>query len=95
MNSTHQKVKLAVAALGVAAGLTALCVRAAGDQGIVEAEKPAALTVHIDGHGGGSIARKLNEMHAQMARDGWQFADMEPHIENGDTEGVWITYTKP
>jgi hypothetical protein len=39
--------------------------------------------------------QKLNEMHSQMARDGWQFADMEPHTENGDTEGVWITYTKP
>jgi hypothetical protein len=34
--------------------------RTAGGQ-IVEAEKPAALTVHIDGHGGGEIANKANE----------------------------------
>jgi hypothetical protein len=82
MNSTNQKLKMAAAALGVAAGLSAMFAW-------------AALTVHIDGHGGGGIAKKLNEMHAQMARDGWQFADMEPHTENGDTEGAWVTYTKP
>lgn len=95
MNGTNQKLRMAVTALGVAAGLSAMFAWAAGGQDIVEAEKPAALTVHIDGHGGGGIAKKLNEMHAQMARDGWQFADMEPHTENGDTEGVWVTYTKP
>jgi hypothetical protein len=94
MNSTNQKIRTTVAMLGVAAGLSAMFARADGGQ-IVEAEKPAALTVHIDGHGGGGIAKKLNEMHAQMARDGWEFADMEPHTENGDTEGVWVTYTKP
>jgi hypothetical protein len=94
MNSRNQKLKLALAALGVAAGLSAMFARTAGGQ-IVEAEKPAALTVHIDGHGGGEIANKANEMHAQMARDGWEFADMEPHTEDGDNEGVWVTYTKP
>jgi hypothetical protein len=66
MNGRNQKFSMAVAALGVAAGLTAMFAWAGG-QDLVEAEKAAALTVHIDGHGGGSIAKKLNEMHAQMA----------------------------
>lgn len=94
MNSSNHKLRMAVAALGVAAGLSAMFAWAGGQE-VVEAEKPAARTVHIDGHGGGSIAKKLNEMHAKMAKDGWQFADMEPHTENGDTEGAWVTYTKP
>ena len=34
-------------------------------------------------------------MHAKMEKDGWRFADLEAQTENGDTEGVWLTYTKP
>jgi len=30
-----------------------------------------------------------------MEKDGWRFADLETNSENGDTEGFWLTYTKP
>ena len=40
-------------------------------------------------------AKDVNAMHAKMEKDGWRFADLESNNENGDTEGVWLTYTKP
>jgi len=62
------------------------------------AEPPKAttvVTVYINAHGGNSIAKETNESHAKMEKDGWLFADLAVHDENGDTEGVWITYVKP
>lgn len=52
------------------------------------------VTVYVSGHGGSSIAKKINEMHLEMEARGWRFADMEVHTENADTEGAWITYVK-
>ena len=40
-------------------------------------------------------AKDVNAMHAKMEKDGWRFTDLEANTENGDTEGVWLTYTKP
>ncbi|MGH8134762.1 MAG: hypothetical protein ACRER4_00305 [Steroidobacteraceae bacterium] len=40
-------------------------------------------------------AKDVNAMHAKMEKDGWRFADLESNNENGDTEGVWLTYTRP
>ena len=40
-------------------------------------------------------AKDVNAMHAKMEKDGWRFASLEANTENGDTEGVWLTYTKP
>jgi hypothetical protein len=53
------------------------------------------VTVYINAHGGNSIAKEANESHAKMEKDGWRFESLEVHGENGDTEGVWITYVKP
>lgn len=51
-------------------------------------------TVYISAHGGSTIAKKMNEMHAKMEAQGWRFADMEIHTENADTEGAIVTYVK-
>jgi hypothetical protein len=58
--------------------------------------QPAAtmVTVYISGHGGSTIAKSLNESHANMEKNGWRFANLEVHTENGDTKGAWVTYTK-
>jgi len=40
------------------------------------------------------VAKDVNELHAKMEKDGWRFASMVAHTENGDTEGVWVTYTR-
>jgi len=52
------------------------------------------ITVHIDGHLGSGLARKTNEMHAKMEEEGWRFASLAVHTENGDTEGLWVTYVR-
>jgi len=60
------------------------------------AASATAVTVYIGMHyGKNSAAKEINAMHAKMEKDGWRFADMETNIENGDTEGFWLTYTKP
>jgi ABC-type sugar transport system substrate-binding protein len=64
---------------------------------VAKDEKPVATTmttVYVTGHGGSEIARKVAELHGKMEQQGWKFADMEVHTENGDTKGAWITYTK-
>ena len=39
-------------------------------------------------------AKVMTKKHADMARDGWRFADMEVYIENGDLEGFYLSYTR-
>ncbi len=79
----------------------------AGTLAAVLASAPAALaadqtapttaaTVYISMRYGKNIAvKEMNAMHAKMEKDGWRFADLETNSENGDTEGFWLTYTKP
>ena len=52
------------------------------------------VTVHVNAHTGSGVAKDVNELHAKMEKDGWHFASMVAHTENGDTEGVWVTYTR-
>lgn len=95
MNSVNRKWTLIATAIGLAAGLSAVLTSAKGDAEPAAATVPAATTMYLSGHWGSGTAQKLDEMHAKMAKDGWRFADMEVHTENSDTEGLWITYTKP
>lgn len=39
-------------------------------------------------------AENMSEVHAEYTGQGWQFADMEPYVENGDLEGFFLTYTR-
>lgn len=60
-------------------------------------DKPKAdkvITLYLGAHTGGGIEREINELHGRMERDGWRFAQMVPHVENSDTEGVWVTYVR-
>ena len=73
----------------------AMAIAPAGDA----ADQPmptATITVYVGmSLGKKAGAKDVNEMHAKMEKDGWRFADLEAQTENGDTEGVWLTYTKP
>jgi hypothetical protein len=58
---------------------------------------PAATTmttVYVEAHGGKAITKDVNALHARMEAEGWKFASLVLHTENGDTKGVWVTYTK-
>ena len=90
MNSGFQKlVAAAVAVSSLAAAPAAL----AGDS--PAAATTTAVTVYVNAHGGSAIAKKANESHARMQKEGWRFVSLEVHAENGDTEGVWITHVEP
>lgn len=52
------------------------------------------VTVYVGAHGGKEMAKDINASHVAMEAQGWRFADLEIHTENGDTQGAWITYTK-
>ncbi|NND44480.1 MAG: hypothetical protein HKN58_04090 [Xanthomonadales bacterium] len=39
-------------------------------------------------------AANMTRRHADMAEEGWRFADSEPYIENSDLEGLFITYVR-
>jgi predicted secreted Zn-dependent protease len=82
---------------GAIAAALAAAILVAAPVAVAKDEKPAAtrvVTVYVSGHGGSGLAKKLNEMHGTMEQQGWLFASMEVHTENGDTEGFWVTYTK-
>lgn len=60
-------------------------------------DKPTAdkvITLYLGAHTGRGIEREINELHGKMEREGWRFAQMVPHMENSDTEGLWVTYTR-
>jgi len=95
MKNANRRLKIVATAAGVAAGLSAMLAWSMGDAETTAAVPPRVITVHVDGHGGNGIAKNINEMHVKMTAKGWDFADMESHAENGDTEGAWLTYTKP
>jgi hypothetical protein len=64
----------------------------ARDKDRPKAEK--VITVYLGAHTGRGIEREINDLHGRMEREGWRFAQMVPHVENSDTEGVWVTYVR-
>jgi len=52
-----------------------------------------AVTLYLDrGPEKAKAAELMTELHAAMAARGYTFVDLEPHEENADLEGWWITY---
>ena len=75
----------AIAALSLASGITH-----AEDKG-----PPATIkTVWLDGKGQSSMADKVNKLHAEMAAKGWSFASLEVYTEDGDMQGLFVTYVR-
>jgi hypothetical protein len=81
---------------GMLATVVAIAAATATPQALAADKQQAAtvVTVHVNAHTGGGVAKDVNELHAKMEKDGWRFASMVAHTENGDTEGVWVTYTR-
>ena len=77
-------VTAAIAALSLASGLAH-----------AQDKAPAtAKTVWLDGKGQSSMADKVNKMHAEMAAKGWKFASLEVYTEDGDMQGLFVTYVR-
>jgi hypothetical protein len=78
---------LVIAAL--LAGAAVIKVRAA------DSSPPAAVTIFVNkGASGSSVADAVNKAHAEWYAKGYTFAAMDSYIEDGDLEGMWVTYTK-
>ena len=78
---------LAIATLVV--GVAVIKVRAA------ESTPPAAITIFVNkGASGSSVADAVNKAHAEWYAKGYTFAAMDSYIEDGDLEGMWVTYIK-
>ena len=59
-----------------------------------ESAPPAAVTIFVNkGMTGSSVADALNKAHAEWYAKGYTFAAMDSYIEDGDLEGMWVTYT--
>jgi len=51
-------------------------------------------TVWIDGKGQSNFAEKLNKIHGAMEAEGWKFSDSEIYTEDGDMQGMFVTYVR-
>jgi hypothetical protein len=40
-------------------------------------------------------AANMTRRHAEMAERGWRFVDSAIYTENGDLEGLFLTYVRP
>jgi hypothetical protein len=51
-------------------------------------------TVFVNKGNASAVTKALNKMHAKMEADGWSFADMNVYVEDGDLEGIFVTYVR-
>ena len=40
------------------------------------------------------MAEKATKKHAEMAKQGWKFQDLDVYTEDGDMKGLFITYVR-
>ncbi|MCL4779853.1 MAG: hypothetical protein KJ049_06655 [Gammaproteobacteria bacterium] len=59
-----------------------------------EDSQATAITVWVNGKGQSSMAEDVTEKHAEMAKQGWKFKDLEVYTEDGDMEGMFVTYVR-
>ena len=51
-------------------------------------------TVFIDKGSAGAVVKALNKSHAKMEAEGWTYVDMGVYTEDGDLEGIFVTYVR-
>jgi hypothetical protein len=88
----------ALAVLLAAASAAAPALAAPADDARLAREQGLeTVTIHVDATFGmrkDGLARAITRAHAAFAAEGYAFADMELHVENGDVQGVFITYRR-
>jgi hypothetical protein len=51
-------------------------------------------TVFVSKGSASSVTKALNKLHAKMEAQGWAYSDMEVYTEDGDLEGIFVTYVR-
>ena len=68
-----------------------------GFQPVRAADPPPAktmITVFIDKGSSSAVTKAINSMHAKMEAGGWTYKDMGVYTEDGDLQGVFVTYVR-
>jgi hypothetical protein len=81
----------------ISAAAAALMTAALAFQPAVAAEPEAAkaiTTVFVSKGSASSVTKALNKLHAKMEAQGWAYSDMEVYTEDGDLEGIFVTYVR-
>jgi hypothetical protein len=81
----------------ISAAAAALMTAALAFQPAVAAEPEAAksiTTVFVNKGSVSSVTKALNKLHAKMEAEGWAYSDMEVYTEDGDLEGIFVTYVR-
>jgi hypothetical protein len=53
-----------------------------------------AVTVFVSKGSASSVTKSLNQLHAKMEADGWVYRDMGVYTEDGDLQGIFVTYVR-
>jgi hypothetical protein len=72
-------------ALGMFSGMNAA---------LAEDSQATAMTIWVDGKGQSSMAKEATKQHAEMAKQGWKFQDLDVYVEDGDMKGMFVTYVR-
>jgi len=52
------------------------------------------VTVYVKKGSPGALEREINKLHAKMEAEGWQYQDLGVYTEDGDLEGLFVTYVR-
>ena len=52
------------------------------------------ITVFVDKGSSSAVTKAINKMHARMEAEGWTYRDMGVYTEDGDLQGVFVTYVR-
>jgi hypothetical protein len=51
-------------------------------------------TVFVDKGSASSVTKAVNALHAKMEADGWVVQNVSVYTEDGDLEGLFVTYVR-
>jgi hypothetical protein len=51
-------------------------------------------TLFVEKGNASAVLKAINALHARMEAEGWSYRDMSVYTEDGDLEGVFVTYVR-
>jgi hypothetical protein len=77
---------------GIATAVFAATVNVAAEKAPKEAS--GIRTLFVEKGSASSVLKAINVLHAKMEAEGWSYRDMSVYTEDGDLEGVFVTYVR-
>jgi hypothetical protein len=77
---------------GIATVLVAASASNAADKPPAEAN--GIRTLFVEKGSASAVLKAINALHAKMEAEGWSYRDMSVYTEDGDLEGVFVTYVR-